>query len=423
MAPDVATAETAHPRRGGMGRRFADEESLSTPGDDAAIRNFWYPVHFEAKLARSADADKNTFVLFGETCALRRANADDAAKAIAPLWGESDGESDANAAEADPSPRARAATPDGFVCESVDTPGRFMPVGVRDGLVMVWPGTCRPARALPASFRPPEGYTTHAELIIECVPVEHGLLMENLLDLAHAPFTHTGTFAKGWGVPNFVEFVSKQMRKPGDGWHDMANAIANAGGANAPVSVKKLVGMNGDLEGQQGSWNPYPIDMKFVTPCMVDSHIGMSQAGAAGGRSSRRGCSAPSAPTTCTSCTCARPRSRGPRGCSIACRWTSRAGPSTSRGSSSCGRRWRTRCWARTCGWSRDSRTAWRGGGASGRTRWRTTSSDSCTAGGETSPSATRVRFRTRPNDEDFFDKVNSYERVWASSEILLRRP
>ena len=34
---------------------------------------------------------------------------------------------------------------------------------------------------------------------------------------------------------------------------------------------------------QQGSWNPYPIDMKFVTPCMVDSHIGMSQAGAAGG--------------------------------------------------------------------------------------------------------------------------------------------
>ena len=283
MAPDVTTAETAHPRRGGMGRRFADEESLSTPGDDAAIRNFWYPVHFEAKLARSADADKNTFVLFGETCALRRANADDAAKAIAPLWGESDGESDANAAEADPSPRARAATPDGFVCESVDTPGRFMPVGVRDGLVMVWPGTCRPARALPASFRPPEGYTTHAELIIECVPVEHGLLMENLLDLAHAPFTHTGTFAKGWGVPNFVEFVSKQMRKPGDGWHDMANAIANAGGANAPVSVKKLVGMNGDLEGQQGSWNPYPIDMKFVTPCMVDSHIGMSQAGAAGG--------------------------------------------------------------------------------------------------------------------------------------------
>ena len=37
------------------------------------------------------------------------------------------------------------------------------------------------------------------------------------------------------------------------------------------------------LGGQSGSWNPYPIDMKFVVPCMVDSHIGMSQAGAAGG--------------------------------------------------------------------------------------------------------------------------------------------
>ena len=34
--------------------------------------------------------------------------------------------------------------------------------------------------------------------------------------------------------------------------------------------------------GSAGSWNPYPIDMKFVVPCMVDSHIGMSQAGAAG---------------------------------------------------------------------------------------------------------------------------------------------
>ena len=27
--------------------------------------------------------------------------------------------------------------------------------------------------------------------------MEHGLLIENLLDLAHAPFTHTATFARG----------------------------------------------------------------------------------------------------------------------------------------------------------------------------------------------------------------------------------
>lgn len=39
----------------------------------------------------------------------------------------------------------------------------------------------------------------HAEIEVE-VPVEHGLLVENLLDLAHAPFTHTSTFARGWPV-------------------------------------------------------------------------------------------------------------------------------------------------------------------------------------------------------------------------------
>nr|GMD76045.1 chlorophyllide A oxygenase, chloroplastic-like [Ipomoea batatas] len=33
-------------------------------------------------------------------------------------------------------------------------------------------------------------------------PPEHGLLLDNLLDLAHAPFTHTSTFAKGWSVPS-----------------------------------------------------------------------------------------------------------------------------------------------------------------------------------------------------------------------------
>jgi chlorophyllide a oxygenase len=36
------------------------------------------------------------------------------------------------------------------------------------------------------------------------LPVEHGLLLDNLLDLAHAPFTHTSTFAKGWSVPRYV---------------------------------------------------------------------------------------------------------------------------------------------------------------------------------------------------------------------------
>lgn len=37
--------------------------------------------------------------------------------------------------------------------------------------------------------------------------MEHGLLMENLLDLAHAPFTHTSTFAKGWPIPEVVRLL------------------------------------------------------------------------------------------------------------------------------------------------------------------------------------------------------------------------
>lgn len=66
--------------------------------------------------------------------------------------------------------------------------------------------------------------------------MEHGLLLENLLDLAHAPFTHTSTFAKGWPVPDVVKF-----------------------------NAARMLG---------GNWEPYPIDMAFEPPCMVLSTIG-----------------------------------------------------------------------------------------------------------------------------------------------------
>lgn len=65
--------------------------------------------------------------------------------------------------------------------------------------------------------------------------------MENLLDLAHAPFTHTSTFAKGWPIPDRVKFRAAQ-----------------------------LLG---------GNWEPYPIDMIFQPPCMVLSTIGLAQPG------------------------------------------------------------------------------------------------------------------------------------------------
>ena len=47
----------------------------------------------------------------------------------------------------------------------------------------------------------------HLLQIVMELPIEHGLLLDNLLDLAHAPFTHTSTFAKGWSVPRFVWFI------------------------------------------------------------------------------------------------------------------------------------------------------------------------------------------------------------------------
>jgi len=210
--------------RVGLRKEFADDRSLATPREESKLREFWFPVMFESKFKENDDEFE--FNLLDEMWVVRRL------------------------------------TNSAYECVNKKS-RRTLPTGARDGLVMVWPGTCEePTEELPSHFAPPSGYTVHAELIIDDVPVEHGLLMENLLDLAHAPFTHTGTFAKGWGVPNMVKFVSGKLRKEGDGWHDMGNFLANGR--------------------SEGSWKPYPIDMKFLAPCMVDSHIGLAQAGAVG---------------------------------------------------------------------------------------------------------------------------------------------
>ena len=65
--------------------------------------------------------------------------------------------------------------------------GRSIAAAVPQGAAL-----CRPPVHLCLRFLFPE-------IEVE-VPVEHGLLVENLLDLAHAPFTHTTTFARGWPV-------------------------------------------------------------------------------------------------------------------------------------------------------------------------------------------------------------------------------
>ncbi|OAY79374.1 Chlorophyllide a oxygenase, chloroplastic [Ananas comosus] len=126
---------------------------------------------------------------------------------------------------------------------------RSLPCFEQDGMIWIWPGDAPPMATLP-SLQPPPGFKIHAEIVME-LPVEHGLLLDNLLDLAHAPFTHTSTFAKGWTVPSLVKFLT-------------------------PAS------------GLQGYWDPYPIDMEFRPPCMVLSMIGISKPGKLKGQSAKQ---------------------------------------------------------------------------------------------------------------------------------------
>ncbi|KAF7816855.1 chlorophyllide a oxygenase, chloroplastic [Senna tora] len=126
---------------------------------------------------------------------------------------------------------------------------KSLPCFEKDGMIWIWPGNEPPA-AIPPSLLPPSGFEIHAEIVME-LPIEHGLLLDNLLDLAHAPFTHTSTFAKGWSVPSLVKFLT-------------------------PAS------------GLQGYWDPYPIDMEFRPPCMVLSTIGISKPGKLEGQNTKQ---------------------------------------------------------------------------------------------------------------------------------------
>ncbi|KAL0432212.1 UNVERIFIED_CONTAM: Chlorophyllide a oxygenase, chloroplastic [Sesamum latifolium] len=125
---------------------------------------------------------------------------------------------------------------------------KALPCFEQEGMIWIWPGDDPPTAKLP-SLLPPPGFQIHAEIVME-LPVEHGLLLDNLLDLAHAPFTHTSTFAKGWSVPSLVKFLT-------------------------PAT------------GLQGYWDPYPIDMEFRPPCMVLSTIGISKPGKLEGQTTR----------------------------------------------------------------------------------------------------------------------------------------
>ncbi|MGB7416921.1 MAG: Rieske 2Fe-2S domain-containing protein, partial [Thermosynechococcaceae cyanobacterium] len=75
-------------------------------------------------------------------------------------------------------------------CQHIHVSVKSLPCKEQSGMIWVWPGSTEPTPLSGQIYQIPDGFQLHAEVEIE-LPVEHGLLLENLLDLAHAPFTHT----------------------------------------------------------------------------------------------------------------------------------------------------------------------------------------------------------------------------------------
>lgn len=238
-------------------KRKLPRKSLNVSGPvqsyNPHLKNFWYPVAFSADLKDDTmvpiDCFEEPWVIFRgkdgkpgcvqNTCAHRACplhlGSVNEGRIQCPYHGweySTDGK-----CEKMPSTRL------------LDVKIKSLPCFEQEGMIWVWPGNDPPAANLP-SLEPPSGFQIHAEIVME-LPVEHGLLLDNLLDLAHAPFTHTSTFAKGWSVPSLVKFLT-------------------------PAS------------GLQGYWDPYPIDMEFRPPCMVLSTIGISKPGKLEGQSTQQ---------------------------------------------------------------------------------------------------------------------------------------
>ncbi|KAL2232378.1 chlorophyllide a oxygenase, chloroplastic [Sesamum indicum] len=236
--------------------RRLPKKSLNVSGPvqayHARLRNFWYPVAFSADLKDDTmvpiDCFEEPWVLFRGKDGKPGCVQNTCAHRACPLHLGSVNEGRIQC----PYHGWEYAT-DGK-CEKMPSTKllnvkiRALPCFEQEGMIWIWPGDDPPTADLP-SLLPPSGFQIHAEIVME-LPVEHGLLLDNLLDLAHAPFTHTSTFAKGWSVPSLVKFLT-------------------------PTS------------GLQGYWDPYPIDMEFRPPCMVLSTIGISKPGKLEGQTTK----------------------------------------------------------------------------------------------------------------------------------------
>lgn len=249
--PSPSTTMEVAPAKSKLSRKSVNVSGPVQPYS-ARLKNFWYPVAFSTDLKDDTmipiDCFEEPWVIFRgkdgkpgcvqntcahRACPLHLGSVNDG-RIQCPYHGweySTDGK-----CEKMPSTR------------QFNVKIRALPCFEQEGLIWIWPGNDPPAARLP-SLEPPPGFKIHAEIVME-LPVEHGLLLDNLLDLAHAPFTHTSTFAKGWSVPSLVKFLT-------------------------PASSL------------QGYWDPYPIDMEFRPPCMVLSTIGISKPGKLEGQSTK----------------------------------------------------------------------------------------------------------------------------------------
>ncbi|XP_057795750.1 chlorophyllide a oxygenase, chloroplastic-like [Salvia miltiorrhiza] len=249
--PSTSSSPSLAPAKSRQPKRSINVSGPVQPYNDH-LKNFWYPVAFSAGLKDDTmmpiDCFEEPWVLFRgkdgkpgcvqNTCAHRACplhlGSINEGRIQCPYHGweySTDGK-----CEKMPSTK--------FLNVKI----KALPCFEQEGMIWIWPGNDPPTANLP-SLLPPSGFQIHAEIVME-LPVEHGLLLDNLLDLAHAPFTHTSTFAKGWSVPSLVKFLT-------------------------PASSL------------QGYWDPYPIDMEFRPPCMVLSTIGISKPGKLEGQSAR----------------------------------------------------------------------------------------------------------------------------------------
>ena len=220
-------------------------KSLTAPADmelASGLRDFWYPVDFSKNLRttniRSFELFDQSWILFRGQDGKAGCIQDECAHRACPLslgiWVDGKIKCAYHGWEFNQQGICEH-TPS---CQQAKASVKSLPVLEQDGMIWVWPGGPVSGKLPQQAPIIPEGFTLQAEILME-LDVEHGLMLENLLDLAHAPFTHTGTFAKGWLAPASVKFDNSTQ---------------------SPLT---------------GQWNPYPIKMTFEPPCYVISTIGL----------------------------------------------------------------------------------------------------------------------------------------------------